>query len=94
MAHPLKWQFKRLERVQRILRKINELEAHLESLICLDHQNPAMDELFTVYILGEQIKISINLGFLFIFFSYVSSKSKEYLLFLQGRFRQEQKCYF
>lgn len=84
MAHPLKWEFKRLERVQRKLRKINELETCLESLIYLDHQKPAMGEMFTDYVLGEQIKINSNLGFLFFFFfPYVSSKSKECLLFLQ-----------
>lgn len=56
-AYPLKWEFKRLEGVRRILRKINELEACLESLIYLDHQNPAMVELFTGYILGNRSKL-------------------------------------
>lgn len=67
MAPPLRWDFFRRGEVQRTWRKINELEACLESLIYLDQPKNGY-ELFTVYILKEQIKINSNLGVLLIFF--------------------------
>jgi len=96
MTYPLKWKFKRLERVQRILRKINELEADIESLIYLEHQNPALSELFTVCILGEHIKIYSNLRFLFIYFLLFHPKARNVFFFFSvtGKIQARTKMVF